>query len=52
MSLLVVLLLLAALVLGGIWLFAEVAVWLLIIALVLFVVGAITGIAGRGRARA
>ena len=52
MSLLVVLLLLAALVLGGIWLLAEVAVWLLIIAVVLFAVGAITGIVGRGRASA
>lgn len=52
MSVLVVLLLVAALVIGGIWLFAEVAMWVLIIALVLFAAGAISGIAGRGRARA
>lgn len=50
MSALVVLLLLAALVFGGIWLFAEVAMWVLIIALVLFAAGAVSGVLGRGRA--
>ena len=52
MSMLVILLLLAALVFGGIWLFVEAAVWILIIALVLLAVGAVTGFAGRGRANA
>jgi multisubunit Na+/H+ antiporter MnhC subunit len=52
MSLLVVLLLLAALVFGGIWLFVEAAVWILIIALVLLAAGAVSGFVGRGRAHA
>lgn len=51
MTLLIVLLLLAALVFGGIGLFVEAAAWALIIALVLVVAGAIAGVAGRGRTR-
>lgn len=50
MTMLVVLVLLAALVLGGIWLFVEAAMWILIIALVLLAVGALAGFAGRARA--
>lgn len=44
----VVLLLILALVFGGVGLFVEGLKWLLIIALVLFVVGAFTGYRGRG----
>jgi hypothetical membrane protein len=47
MSALVVLLLIAALVIGGVGLFVESLKWLLIIALVLFVVSALTGYRGR-----
>lgn len=46
---LVVLLLVLALLFGGLGLFVEGLKWLLIIALVLFVVGALTGYRGRGR---
>ena len=46
---LVVLLLILALIFGGIGLFVEAAKWALIIALVLLVVGAIAGFAGRSR---
>jgi hypothetical protein len=46
---LVIALVLLALVLGGVGLAFEALWWLLIIALVLFVVGAITGVRGRGR---
>lgn len=46
---LVVVLLLLALLFGGIGLFVEAAAWALIIALVLVVAGAITGFASRGR---
>ena len=49
MTLLVVILLLAALVFGGVGLFVEAAAWALIIALILVLAGAITGFAGRGR---
>lgn len=52
MSLLVVVLLLAALVFGGIGLLVEAAVWALFIALVLVLAGAITGFVGRGRTTA
>lgn len=45
---LVVLLLVLALLFGGLGLFVEGLKWLLIIALVLFVVGAFTGYRGRG----
>lgn len=45
---LVVLLLVLALLFGGLGLFVEGLKWLLIIALVLFVVGALTGYRGRG----
>jgi hypothetical protein len=48
MTLLVILLLLA-LVFGGIGLFVEAAAWALIIALVLLVAGVVAGVAGRGR---
>lgn len=44
----VVLLLILALVFGGIGLFVEALWWLLIIALVLLVVGAVTGYRGGG----
>jgi hypothetical protein len=47
---LVIALVLLALILGGIGLAVEALWWLLIIALVVFVVGAITGVRGRGRA--
>ena len=50
MTALVVLLLVLALLVGGIGLLVKGLTWLLIIALVLFVVGAVTGFAGRGRA--
>lgn len=46
---LVVILLLAALVFGGIGLVVEAAVWALFIALVLVLAGVITGFVGRGR---
>jgi hypothetical protein len=46
---LVILLLLLALVFGGIGLFVEAAAWALIIALVLVIAGAVTGFASRGR---
>jgi hypothetical protein len=46
---LVVVLLLLALIIGGVGLFVEGLKWLLIIALVLLVVGLVTG--GRGRSR-
>lgn len=52
MTLLVVLLIIAALVFGGIGLIVEAAAWALIIALVLLVAGAIAGFAGRGRTTA
>lgn len=48
MTALIVILLLAALIFGGIGLFVEAAAWALIIALVLLVAGAITGFMGRG----
>jgi hypothetical protein len=44
---LVVLLLILALIFGGVGLFVEGLKWLLIIALVLLVVGALTGMRGR-----
>ncbi len=47
----VILLLILALVLGGFGLFVEALRWLLIIALVLFVVGAFTGWRGRAGGR-
>jgi hypothetical protein len=51
MTLLIVLLLLA-LVFGGIGLFVEAAAWALIIAVVLVVAGIIAGVVGRGRSTA
>jgi hypothetical protein len=45
---LVVILLILALLFGGIGLFVEAAAWALIIALVLIVAGAIAGFVGRG----
>ena len=42
-----VLLLILALIVGGVGLFVEALRWVLIIALVLLVVGAITGVRGR-----
>jgi hypothetical protein len=45
-----ILLLILALLLGGVGLFVEALRWLLIIALVLLIVGAITGARGRGAA--
>lgn len=48
----VILLLLAALIFGGVGLFIEAAQWALIIALVLLVVGAVMGFMGRGRTTA
>ena len=47
MSALVILLLVAALIIGGVGLFVESLKWLLIIALVLFVISALTGYRGR-----
>jgi uncharacterized membrane protein YhaH (DUF805 family) len=44
-----ILLLILALIIGGIGLFVEALQWLLVIALVLLVVGAITGSRGRRR---
>jgi hypothetical protein len=46
---LVIILIVLALVLGGVGLAVEGLKWLLIIALVLFVIGALTGTRGRGR---
>jgi hypothetical protein len=46
---LVIVLLILALIFGGVGLFVEAAAWALIIALVLLVAGAIAGIMGRGR---
>lgn len=46
---LVLLLLLLALLLGGVGLFMEGLKWLLIIALVLLVLSAVSGLRGRGR---
>jgi hypothetical protein len=43
-----IVLLLLALLLGGIGLFVEALQWLLVIALVLLVIGAVTGYRGRG----
>lgn len=48
MSTAVVIILLLALLFGGVGLLVEGLKWLLIIALVLFVVGALTGWTGRG----
>lgn len=48
---LVLLLLILALILGGVGLFVEALRWVLIIALVLLLVGLITGYRGRGRTR-
>lgn len=45
---LVVILLVLALLFGGVGLFVEAAAWALIIALVLLVAGAIAGFVGRG----
>jgi hypothetical protein len=47
---LVIALVLLALLLGGVGLAVEALRWLLIIAVVLFIVSAITGMRGRGRA--
>jgi hypothetical protein len=47
----VLILLILALLLGGIGLFVEALWWLLVIALVLIVVGAVMGFATRGRSR-
>ncbi len=47
MSALVIVLLVVALLIGGIGLFVEGLKWLLIIALVLFVISALTGARGR-----
>ena len=46
---LVLLLLLLALVFGGLGLFVEGLKWVLIIALILFIVGALSGVRARGR---
>lgn len=43
-----VLLLILALIVGGVGLFVEALRWVLIIALVLLIVGAVTGYRGRG----
>ena len=51
MTLLIVLLLLA-LVFGGIGLFVEAAAWALIIAVVLAIAGVVAGFLGRGRSTA
>jgi hypothetical protein len=47
-----VILLILALVFGGIGLLVEGLMWLLIISLVLIVIGAVVGFSGRGRASA
>ncbi len=49
MTAIIVLILLAALVLGGIGLFVEAAAWVLFIAVALVVVGAVVGFVGRSR---
>jgi hypothetical protein len=46
---LAILLLVLALIFGGIGLFVEALQWVLIIALVLLVLGAVTGARGRGK---
>ena len=46
-----VIILILALLLGGVGLFVEALRWLLIIALVLLLIGAVTGFLGRGRTR-
>ncbi len=52
MTALVVLLILAALVFGGIGLFVEAAAWALVIGIILLVIGAVLGFTGtRGRSR-
>ena len=51
MSTLVIVLLLLALLVGGLGLFVEGLKWLLIIALVLIVASALSGFVGRGRSR-
>jgi hypothetical protein len=48
---LVIALVLLALILGGVGLAVEALQWLLIIAVILFIVSAITGFMGRGRTR-
>ena len=48
----VVVLVLLALLVGGIGLFVEALKWMLILALVLLVAGVVMGVMGRGRARA
>lgn len=45
---LAILLLILALLLGGVGLFVEALRWVLIIALVLLIIGAVTGYRGRG----
>lgn len=50
MSALIIILLLLALLIGGVGLFVEGLIWLLIISLVLFVVSAVVGFGGRSRA--
>jgi hypothetical protein len=52
MSGLVILLLVLALVFGGVGLFVEGLMWLLVIGLVLLVAGAAIGFLGNGRGRA
>lgn len=47
----VLIVLLLALIFGGVGLFVEAATWALIVALILLVVGAVVGFGGRGRAR-
>lgn len=47
----VVVLVLLALLVGGIGLFVEALKWMLILALVLLVAGVVMGVMGRGRAR-
>ncbi len=51
MSVLVIALIVLALVVGGVGLLVEGLIWLLIIAAVLFVAGAVAGMFGRGRSR-
>jgi hypothetical membrane protein len=46
---LVIVLIILALLFGGVGLFVEALRWLLIIAVILFIVSAITGARGRGR---
>lgn len=49
MSLLLIILLVLALILGGVGLFVEALRWVLIIALILLLVSLVMGIFGRGR---